>query len=115
MEAAIGTGLVDTIGVADPSADARDSALALAPGGRPAADLDALLGLGIDGLVIATPSAQHADQAIRALEAGVAVFCQKPLGRSAAETMRVIEAARRSDRLLAVDLSYRFTEGMQSP
>ena len=37
MEAAIGTGLVDTIGVADPSADARDSALALAPGGRAAA------------------------------------------------------------------------------
>ena len=49
----------------------------------------------------------------RALERGVAVFCQKPLARTAAETRHVIEAARTADRLLGVDLSYRFTEGMQ--
>jgi predicted dehydrogenase len=43
----------------------------------------------------------------------VAVFCQKPLGRTAAETQAAVDAARRADRLLAVDLSYRFTEGMR--
>jgi predicted dehydrogenase len=59
--------------------------------------------------VIATPSALHAEQALAALDAGVAVFCQKPLGRSAEEARGVVEAARRADRLLAVDLSYRFT------
>jgi predicted dehydrogenase len=63
-------------------------------------------------VVIATPSALHADQAVAALERGVAVFCQKPLARTAAETRRVVDAARRADRLLGVDLSYRFTEGM---
>jgi len=47
------------------------------------------------------------------LDRGVAVFCQKPLGRTAREVAAVVEAARRSDRLLAVDLSYRFTEGMR--
>ena len=48
----------------------------------------------------------------RALEAGVAVFCQKPLGRNAGEVRAVVDAARAADRLLAVDLSYRYTEGM---
>jgi predicted dehydrogenase len=62
-------------------------------------------------VVIATPSALHADQAIRALQAGAAVFCQKPLGRTAAEAKAVVDAARAADRLLGVDLSYRFTTG----
>jgi predicted dehydrogenase len=67
----------------------------------------------VDGIVIATPSALHAEQAIRALEAGAAVFCQKPLGRTADEARAIVEAARKADRLLAADLSYRFTAGMQ--
>lgn len=113
MAAVVEQGLVDAIGVADPSRDCRDAALALAPQVHAAADFDDLLALDLDGLVIATPSAQHAEQAIRALDTGVAVFCQKPLGRSADEAARVVEAARRADRLLAVDLSYRFTDGMQ--
>src|SRR5690606_7783030 len=52
-------------------------------------------------------------QAVQALERGVAVFCQKPLGRDAAEVRRVVAAARAADRLLGVDLSYRHTAGMQ--
>jgi predicted dehydrogenase len=55
----------------------------------------------------------HAEQSIRALERGAAVFCQKPLGRTAAEAQAVVDAARAADRLLDVDLSYRFTEGMR--
>ena len=69
--------------------------------------LEDLLAEGLDGLVIATPSALHAEQAIAALEHGLAVFCQKPLGRDAAETRAVVEAARRADLLLGVDLAYR--------
>ena len=69
-----------------------------------------LLALDLDGLVIATPSALHADQAIAALERGLAVFCQKPLGRDAGETRAVVAAARAADRLLGVDLSYRYTD-----
>jgi predicted dehydrogenase len=69
--------------------------------------------LGLDGIVIATPSALHAKQSIAALERGHAVFCQKPLGRSAYEVRQVVEAARHADRLLGVDFSYRLTEGIQ--
>lgn len=62
----------------------------------------------IDGIVIATPSALHAEQAIAALEAGLAVFCQKPLGRNLGEVKEVINTARRKNRLLGIDFSYRF-------
>jgi predicted dehydrogenase len=113
MEAMLATGAIEAAAVADPAAEQRQAALALASSAEPACGLEDLLGLDLDGLVIATPSALHADQAIAALERGVAVFCQKPLGRSAAEALAVIEAARTADRLLAVDLSYRFTQGMQ--
>ena len=67
-----------------------------------------------EGVVIATPSAMHAEQAIAALERGKAVFCQKPLGRDAEETRRVVDAARANDVLLGVDLSYRYTAAMQA-
>jgi predicted dehydrogenase len=70
-------------------------------------DLRALLDRRPDGVVIATPSALHAAQSIEALAAGAAVFCQKPLGRDAPETAAVVQAARRADRLLGTDLSYR--------
>jgi predicted dehydrogenase len=113
MQALLHAGAVDAVAVADPSPQGLEAALQLAPTARAARGLDDLLALGLDGLVIATPSAQHAEQAIRALDAGVSVFCQKPLGRSAAETAAVVLAARQADRLLAVDLSYRFTTGMQ--
>jgi predicted dehydrogenase len=73
-----------------------------------------MLALDLDGLVIATPSALHAEQCIQALDAGVAVFCQKPLGRNAAEVGQVLAAAKRADRLLGVDLSYRHTAAMQA-
>lgn len=113
LQAVAETGAVDIAGVADSSEEMTRQALAAAPGAEAAASLADLLRLDLDGVVIATPSALHAEQAIAALEAGCAVFCQKPLGRTAAEARAVVEAARRVDRLLAVDLSYRFTEGMR--
>ncbi|HEX8155071.1 MAG TPA: Gfo/Idh/MocA family oxidoreductase [Thermoanaerobaculia bacterium] len=77
-------------------------------------DLEELLRSDVDGIVIATPSALHASQAIAAIESGRAVFCQKPLGRNAAETRAVIDAARAHDVLLGVDLSYRHTAAVQA-
>jgi len=71
---------------------------------------DELVELDLDGVVIATPSALHAEQAIAALDRGLAVFCQKPLALDAPAARRVVDAARAADRLLMVDLSYRWTE-----
>jgi predicted dehydrogenase len=111
MEAIVADGCARVVGVSDASAEAAAEAAAAAPGAAAVASLDALLDLGLDGVVIATPSALHAEQSVRALERGCAVFCQKPLARTAAETRRVVEAARAADRLLGVDLSYRHTAG----
>lgn len=114
MEAMLATGAVEAVAVADPSPEMAAEALKLAPGAAAAENLDGLLALGLDGLSIATPSALHAAQAIHALERGVAVFCQKPLGRTAAETRAAVDAARAADRLLAVDLSYRHAAAAQA-
>ncbi|HEX2527331.1 MAG TPA: Gfo/Idh/MocA family oxidoreductase [Geminicoccus sp.] len=113
MEAILASGAAEAASIADPSPEMQAAALLLAPSARTVGGLEEMLDLDLDGIVIATPSAMHAEQSIRALDAGLAVFCQKPLGRTAAEVRGVVEAARRADRLLAVDLSYRFTQGMR--
>jgi predicted dehydrogenase len=107
-------GQVDVAGLADPSAECRDRAAELAPGAALVETLDDLLQLPLDGIVIATPSALHAEQSIRALQAGLAVYCQKPLARSTAEAQAVVDAAQRANRLLGVDLCYRETLAMQA-
>jgi predicted dehydrogenase len=114
MEAIAADGRAVVAGVADASSDAAAQAAAGTPGAVVADSLDGLLDLGLDGVVIATPSALHAEQAIAALARGCAVFCQKPLARTAGETRRVVDAARAADRLLGVDLSYRHTAGMRA-
>lgn len=113
MNAILETGAAEVAAIADPSPEMAAEAGRLAPGAAAVGTLDEMLDVGVDGVVIATPSALHAAQSIRALERGAAVFCQKPLGRTAAEVRAVIDAARRADRLLGVDLSYRFTDGMR--
>jgi predicted dehydrogenase len=114
MAAMLATGSIEAAAICDSSAECAAEAAGLAPAAAVLPSFDAMLGAGLDGIVIATPSALHADQAIAALEHGVAVFCQKPLGRTAAEAAAVIGAARRADRLLSVDFSYRYTAGMQA-
>ena len=113
MEAIANAGLAEIAAITDTSSEMIAAARNSVPHARVAAGLDDLLEMGLDGIVIATPSALHAEQSIRALESGVAVFCQKPLGRTAEEARRVVDAARAADRLLSVDFSYRFTEAMR--
>lgn len=103
----------EIVGLADLNPGVVAAAALETPGADVRESLQDLLQMNIDGLVIATPTALHAEQSVAALEAGVAVFCQKPLGRTEAETRAVIDAARRVDRLLAVDMTYRHVRGIQ--
>jgi predicted dehydrogenase len=114
MEAIRAADLVDIVALADPDPAAVETALALSPEARTGSGLAEVLDLQPDGVIIATPSARHAAETIAALEAGCAVFCQKPLGRSAGEVRQAVETARRVDRLLAVDLSYRETAALRA-
>lgn len=114
MEAMLATGKAEAIAICDPNPDMALEAQKLAPEAALVGSLDELLGLALDGVVIATPSALHAEQSIAALNAGATVFCQKPLGRNATEVEAVLDAARKADRPLGVDLSYRHTAAMQA-
>lgn len=114
MEAIARSGVAEIAAVADPSPEMRAQALETASDAEAVDGYEALLDADLDGVVIATPSALHAAQSVQALERGIAVFCQKPLGRTAAETRRVVDAARAADRLLGVDLSYRFTDAARA-
>jgi predicted dehydrogenase len=106
------SGLIEVVGLADAASDRATAAAERYPDAVVARDLEALLSCGIDGVVIATPNACHAEQALACLERGIPVFCQKPLATDAAATARVIAAARAADRLLAVDFCYRHVQGM---
>jgi predicted dehydrogenase len=113
MRALAQSGLAQVAAIADPAGALRAAAAEDVPAAHAVESFEDLLELDLDAVVIATPSALHAEQAVAALERGLAVFCQKPLGRDAAEATRVVEAARRADRLLGVDLSYRHTAAAQ--
>jgi predicted dehydrogenase len=113
MNSVIGAKVARAWALSDSAPDSLEAAAGDCPGALRAGSLADLLRQDIDGLVIATPSALHAEQAIAALERRIPVFCQKPLARTAAETARVIDAARCADRLLGVDFSYRYTEAFK--
>lgn len=113
MEAIADHRAAEIVAIADPSRERREAALGVAKGAVACEHLGQLLELPLDGIVIATPSALHAEHCLASLARGLAVFCQKPLARNAAETRRVVGAARVADRLLGVDLSYRRTAAMQ--
>jgi predicted dehydrogenase len=114
LQALVRSGLVEVVAIVDPVQALAEQAASLAPGTVVLSGMAALLAQELDGIVIATPSALHAEQTLEALTAGLAVFCQKPLGRTAAETREVVHAARTANRLLGVDLSYRCVRGIQT-
>ncbi|SEB56224.1 Predicted dehydrogenase [Paramicrobacterium humi] len=67
----------------------------------------------IDAVYIATAHTDHAEWAIKALEAGKHVLCEKPLSPHPATTMAMIECARREGRVLVEGYMYRFHPQIQ--
>jgi predicted dehydrogenase len=113
MEAIWCAGVAEVVAIADPSTECVDECMQWVPAAQRHETFDELLNVSLDGVVISTPSALHAEQSIAALQRGLGVFCQKPLGRNTEEVQSIIDAARRADRLLSVDLSYRHIAGLQ--
>lgn len=108
---------VEAVAIVDPETNAA-AHLASVVGGQASrftrfeAMLEQSEELDLDAVVIATPSAQHASQAIAAFGAGLSAFVQKPLARTAEETRAVVVAARDANCSLGVDFSYRGVQGM---
>ncbi len=110
------SGAGQVVWVADPALEtaqkAVDAIVPHAPEARVTARFEQLLEEDLDGIVIATPSALHAQQARAALERGLPVFCQKPLARTADEAASVVACAKERNRLLSVDFCYRTVAGV---
>lgn len=113
LQSIVDAGVAEVAAVHDVRADAAAEGVKLSPDAAVFCTFEELLNHDVDGVVIATPNCFHAEQSIAALENGIAVFCQKPLGRNAFETRRIVEAARNADCLLGVDLSYSAIPAMQ--
>jgi predicted dehydrogenase len=114
LQAAAETDVADIVLITDPSEDCINEALRIVPHAKQVSSFDdAIDDKEIHGVVIATPSGIHKQQAVAALKKKKAVFCQKPLGRSSEEVSKVIETARKSNRLLGVDFCYRYVAAFQ--
>lgn len=114
LETLLQSGMADVAAVADACEEQREYAHMLAPRAALANSLNDLLKMNLDGIVIATPGELHMQQAVAALESGVAVFCQRPLALNVEATQQIIDTARKANRLLGVDFSYRYTSAMQA-
>jgi predicted dehydrogenase len=113
LESVVDADVAEISAIHDVQVDAADEACHLVPDAVLFSSFDELLNDDLDGVVIATPNSFHAEQSIAALERGISVFCQKPLGRNARETQTIVDTARSADCLLRVDLSYRAIPAMQ--
>lgn len=63
---------------------------------------------GCEAVIIATPHKTHASLAIRALELGMHVFCEKPMSDSMEECVQLLKAAKKSDKVFSVGFMFRF-------
>jgi predicted dehydrogenase len=61
----------------------------------------------VDGVIVCTPTASHAEIVLAALSAGKHVLCEKPLARDSTEAKALLEAAVRAGVCHAVGFNYR--------
>ncbi len=97
---------VSEIVVADPD-DAAAQAAAGDVGGRVAPTVDDALDAA-DAVVIAASTNAHADLVRRAVDRGLAVFCEKPLAFDLDETIDVVRRAERARAIVQVGFQRRF-------
>src|SRR5688572_21080461 len=92
---------VDLVYVCDLDSERAGKAAGLVPGAQPIADLRRVLDdQSIDVVSIATPDHWHTPAAILALEAGKHVYVEKPCSHNLREGQLLVEAARRSGRVV---------------
>ena len=108
--------LVRVTALADPAADnlARLGEMLAVPAERRYADYrDMLAHAALDAVTIATPHHIHAEQAMDAAAAGVAVISEKPMATSVEQAEEVLAAVRRHGVPYAVVHNFLFTPGME--
>ena len=76
-----------------------------------AVDVDALLASGIDGLIVATGTAQHPELIRAGVEAGIPVFSEKPVAPDVALSLPVLEFIAARDGVVRIGHQRRYDAG----
>ncbi|WP_055524569.1 Gfo/Idh/MocA family protein [Streptomyces graminilatus] len=105
-----GLDIVDSLVVSDPFAEAAKTA-AERFGAEVADSPEALLAAGVDGIVVAAATDAHPALILAAVEAGVPVFCEKPVARTMAEGVAVLNAVNDSGVEIQIGYQRRFDAG----
>ncbi|MEU7261752.1 Gfo/Idh/MocA family oxidoreductase [Streptomyces rimosus] len=104
---------VDRIVVADADA-ARAGVLADTLGVEAAETLPQMYADGLDGVVITAATSAHAELIHQALDAGVPVFCEKPVALDVPGTVAVVERAQAASVPVQIGFQRRFDRGYQA-
>src|SRR5690606_389195 len=105
-----GLDAVESLVVSDPFADAAKAA-AERFGAQVADSPEAVLAAGVDGVVVAAATDAHPALILSCAEAGVPVFCEKPVARTMAEGVRVLKAVEGLDVPIQIGFNRRFDAG----
>jgi len=68
----------------------------------------------VAGVLVCTPSDQHAQQIVQAIDAGKAVFCEKPIATDLEETRRTLEHVSHKNGLLMLGFQRRFDNNFRA-
>ncbi|PTT65563.1 Gfo/Idh/MocA family oxidoreductase [Arthrobacter sp. HMWF013] len=73
--------------------------------------VDALIASGIQGLVVATGTGTHPELIRAGVDAGIPVFCEKPVAMNVADSLPVLEHIRAKDGVVQIGHQRRFDAG----
>jgi predicted dehydrogenase len=107
-------GLAVVAAVYDPNKAEADAVLQMFPLARRCESLEELVAAGCNMALVASPARYHAGQAVKCLESGLHVLCEKPIAGTQADAESMLQAARKADRLLAVGHVRRFFKTTQT-
>jgi myo-inositol 2-dehydrogenase/D-chiro-inositol 1-dehydrogenase len=87
-----------------------DSAKALADevGAAPYTDFDEAIKHGLDMVFITLPNNFHAETSIKALNAGLHVFCEKPMATKTEDALKMLDSAKQNGKRIFIGLNRRF-------
>lgn len=84
------------------------------PGSKVYVDYKELLAAGgLDTVHVCTPNNSHAEIAIAAMESGYHVLTEKPMAKTAEDARKMVEASKRTGKLLSVGYQSRFRQDSQ--
>jgi myo-inositol 2-dehydrogenase/D-chiro-inositol 1-dehydrogenase len=108
------TGLsgVRVVAVADPNGEAADRGKVISNAEKALTDIEKAIAYpGVDAVVIVTPTETHARLIQLAVEAGKAVFSEKPIALDLAETSRVVRLIQEKGAAVQIGFMRRFDPG----